>query len=129
MQIISENELNKGQKLIRILQRLQRPEGARASELLEDFELNERSLRRYMTDLREIGVPVKKQSVPILNDLNVGKEFRTVFHSRRRFQREGIQITLLEWISIRFGRNMFTFFEGTNFSEDFDEAFRQTQQY
>ena len=41
MQIISENELT-GQKLIRILQRLQRPEGARASELFQDFELNER---------------------------------------------------------------------------------------
>ena len=62
MQIISENELNKGQKLIRILQRLQRPEGARASELLQDFELNERSLSRYMTDLREIGVPVKNKA-------------------------------------------------------------------
>ena len=37
MQIISENELNKGQKLIRILQRLQRPEGARASELTPRF--------------------------------------------------------------------------------------------
>ena len=31
MEIISESALNKGQKLIRILQRLQRPEGARAS--------------------------------------------------------------------------------------------------
>ena len=122
MKIISESALNKGQKLIRILQRLQRPEGARASELLQDFELNERSLRRYMTDLREIGVPVKKQSVPVLDDLNISKSSELCFTVDAGFQREGIQITLLEWISIRFGRNMFTFLEGTNFSEDFDEA-------
>ena len=75
-----------------------------------------------MTDLREIGVPVKKQSVPVLDDLNVSKSSELCFTVDAGFQREGIQITLLEWISIRFGRNMFTFLEGTNFSEDFDEA-------
>jgi predicted DNA-binding transcriptional regulator YafY len=122
MNIISERDLNKGQKLIRILQRLQRPEGARASELLKDFELNERSLRRYMTDLREIGVPVNKKSVPVIDDLDLDKNSELCFTVDAGFQREGIQITLLEWISIRFGRNMFTFLEGTNFSEDFDEA-------
>ena len=121
MKIISESDLNKGQKLIRILQRLQRPEGARASELLQDFALNERSLRRYMTDLREIGVPVNKKSVPV-SDADIEKNSELCFTVDAGFQREGIQITLLEWISIRFGRNMFTFLEGTNFSEDFDEA-------
>jgi predicted DNA-binding transcriptional regulator YafY len=122
MDILSDVDLNKGQKLIRILQRLQRPEGARASELLRDFGLNERSLRRYMTDLREIGVPVNKKSVPVLVGLDVDKNTELMFTVDAGFQREGIQITLLEWISLRFGRNMFTFLEGTNFSEDFDEA-------
>ncbi len=122
MDILSEKDLNKGQKLIRILQRLQRPDGARASELLADFELNERSLRRYMTDLREIGIPVNKKSVPVSENADVDKNTELQFTVDPGYQREGIQITLLEWISIRFGRNMFTFLEGTNFSEDFDEA-------
>jgi len=122
MDEISEDKLNKGQKLIRIMQRLQRPEGARASELLETFDLNERSLRRYMTDLREIGIPVDKSSVPVSEHSDLDKSTELLFKVNPEYQRSGIQITLLEWISLRFGRNMFTFLEGTNFSQDFDDA-------
>ena len=115
-------ELNKGQKLIRILQRLQRPEGARASELRHDFDLNERSLRRYMKDLKELGIPIDKKSVPLPNVDEAERSSELEFKVNADYQREGTQITLLEWISLNFGRKLFSFLEGTDFSADFNEA-------
>ncbi len=118
----NESTLNKGQKLIRILERLQRPEGARASQLRIDFDLNERSLRRYMSDLKEIGIPVERKSVPILDPLDNERSSELEYRVSAEYQREGTQITLLEWISLNFGRNLFSFLKGTDFSADFSEA-------
>lgn len=118
----SNTDLNKGQKLIKILQLLQRPEGARASELRHDFDLNERSLRRYMKDLKELGIPIDKKSVPILNSTDSERSSELEFKVNADYQREGTQITLLEWISLNFGRKLFSFLEGTDFSADFNEA-------
>ena len=50
--------LNKAQKLVQILILLSRPGGVRTSEIMERFELDARTLRRYLADLREMNVLV-----------------------------------------------------------------------
>jgi predicted DNA-binding transcriptional regulator YafY len=38
------------------------------------------------------------------------------------YSRQGVQLSLLEFISLRFGRTLFNFLQGTQFSEDMDDA-------
>ncbi len=104
--------LNKSQKFVQILAELQRPGGVRADTLLEQYGLDDRTLRRYLADLREIEVPV--------NDVGRGSDRQLSVDPS--FGRRGVQLSLLELVSLRFGRSLFDFLEGTGFAEDMDDA-------
>jgi predicted DNA-binding transcriptional regulator YafY len=123
-----DKKYNKSQKLLLILEALKRPNGAFKQELVSiiedttvtstDFsESTERTLRRYLQDLDELDIPVqhKKDSTD-----SGHKEQR--YWIEASYQRSSTQITLLEWISLRFGRSFFSFLDGTNFSDDLDNA-------
>ena len=51
--------LNKAQKLVKMVELMQRRGGVRAGELLRRFEIDPRTLRRYLADLRELGLPIE----------------------------------------------------------------------
>ena len=51
--------LNKAQKFVRILADLQRQGGVRADELVDRYGLDDRTLRRYLADLKDIDVQVQ----------------------------------------------------------------------
>lgn len=108
---------NKSQKLILLLDELKQPNGAFADDLIEKFELDERSLRRYICDLKEIDIPVEKK-----RDTKPDGRKEQRFWVSANYQRSGVHITLLEWISLRFGRSFFSFLNGTNFAADLDSA-------
>lgn len=104
--------LNKGQKLVQMVQMMSARGGVRATELLKRFDLDARSLRRYLADLRDIGVPI--------HDDGRGGE-RTVSVDSR-WRRSGVQLTLAEVLSLHFGRTLFDFLDGTSFASDLDGA-------
>ena len=78
--------LNKSQKFVQILSELQRPGGVHADSLLEQYGLDDRTLRRYLADLREIEVPV--------NDVGRGSDRQLSVDPS--FGRRGVQLSLLE---------------------------------
>jgi predicted DNA-binding transcriptional regulator YafY len=104
--------MNKSQKFVMILQRLQRSNGALADELIGSFDLDDRTLRRYLKDLEDIGIPVRRKG---------RGSMRRIFLDAA-YQRSGVKLTLLEWVSLHFGRTLFQFLDGTGFAQDMDEA-------
>lgn len=104
--------MNKSQKLVRMLELIRREGGVRADDLAERFELDERSLRRYLADLRDL-------DVPIVDD---GRGEARTLSVERSWRRTGVQLTLLEALSLHFGRKLFTFLEGTSFQTEMDGA-------
>lgn len=111
-----DSKLNKAQKLIRVLELLQRPGGIRPEELEEQLEVDPRTVRRYLSDLRKVGVPVEEsEGVERLLSISGG------------YGRAGVQLTLAEVLSLHFGRTLFTFLEGTTFAEDMEGAFERLQ--
>ncbi len=106
------DRLNKGQKLVRILEWLQRRGGVRVTEIRDRFGLTPRTFRRYLADLRDLGLP--------LQESGVGEE--RVIAVDPRYRRSGIQLTLGEMLSLRLGRTFFNFLEGTDFVSDIDQA-------
>ena len=56
-----EVDLNKSQKFVRILEALQEPGGANAYELMARFGLDDRTMRRYISDLRGLGLPLESE--------------------------------------------------------------------
>ncbi len=104
--------MNKAQKLVRMVDYLARRGGVRASDVMERFELDARTLRRYLADLRDLDIPVVDQ--------RRGEE-RTLGLDAR-WKRSGVELSLLEVLSLRFGRTLFNFLEGTSFAEDMDDA-------
>lgn len=107
-----ESNLNKSQKFVRILEALQEPGGANAYDLMARFGLDDRTLRRYIADLRSLGLPLEAEGR--------GPDRRLWMAASYRRQR--VQVNLLEMISLKFGRSAFRFLEGTGFAEDMDEA-------
>ena len=105
-------DLNKGQKLVKMVELMRRVGGVRATELMERFELDSRSLRRYMSDLRGLGLPLQDQ----------GRSVNRVISLDARWRRTGVQLTLAEVLSLHFGRRLFTFLNGTSFATDMDDA-------
>lgn len=103
--------LNKAQKLVRILHRMQ-DGGVTTGELLDDYELDDRTLRRYVSDLRELGLPVE----------STGRGADRVWRLDASYRRQRVPLTLLELVSLHFGRTLFDFLGGTQFAEDADEA-------
>jgi predicted DNA-binding transcriptional regulator YafY len=104
--------LNKAQKFVRILELLQASGGILASELQQRFDLDDRTLRRYMADLKELDIPLKSEGR--------GEDRR--FWVDPSYGRKGVQLTLLELVSLHCGRSLFDFMRGTMFASDMDEA-------
>jgi predicted DNA-binding transcriptional regulator YafY len=104
--------LNKSQKFVRVLSEMQQPNGVKADDLVERYDLDDRTLRRYLSDLRAIDVPIQDD----------GRGIDRVLSLDPAYGRKGVQLTLLEMVSLRFGRTLFDFLEGTGFAEDMDDA-------
>lgn len=109
---IPEARLNKSQKFVKLLEALQASGGARASELMERFDLDDRTLRRYLADLRELNLPLYTEGRGDSRRIWIDASYR----------RHGVRISLLELVSLRFGRQAFGFLEGTTFASDMDGA-------
>lgn len=104
--------LNKTQKFVRLLEMLQTPGGVPAAELMAELDLDDRTFRRYMVDLKKLDIPVR----------SVGRGAGRRISVAPRYQREGVQLSLLELVSLRFGRSVFDFLTGTGFAQDMDDA-------
>ncbi len=109
--------MNKGQKLVSMLELMMRRGGVRASELVDRFELDARSLRRYLADLRELEVPVRDD----------GRGDDRVIAIDAVWRRTGVQLSLAEVLSLHFGRTLFDFLEGTSFAEDLSGAIERLE--
>jgi predicted DNA-binding transcriptional regulator YafY len=109
--------MNKGQKLVRMLELMTRRGGVRASELAERFELDARTLRRYLADLRELDLPVRDE----------GRGDDRLITLDPRWRRTGVQLSLSEVLSLHFGRRLFNFLEGTSFAEDLEGAIERLE--
>lgn len=103
--------LNKSQKLVRILHRMQ-DGGVSTADLMEDYDLDDRTLRRYISDLKELGLPV----------LSTGRGPSRQWTLDASHRRQRVPLTLLELVSLHFGRTLFDFLGGTQFAEDADDA-------
>lgn len=109
--------LNKAQKLVKMVELMQRRGGVRARELLLRFDIDPRTLRRYLADLRELGLPIE--------DVDIGPD-RTISLDPT-YRRAGVQLTLPEVLSLHFGRKLFTFLDGTQFAADLDDAIERLE--
>ncbi len=109
--------MNKAQKLVQILELMMRRGGVRADELKDRFELDERSMRRYLADLREIDVPIRDEGRAEDRTVSIDAVYR----------RTGVQLSLAEVLSLHFGRTLFDFLEGTSFAEDLEGAIERLE--
>lgn len=109
--------LNKAQKLVKMVELMNRRGGVRAGEFMERFDIDPRTMRRYLADLRELGLPI--------DDRGHGPD-RTVALDAS-YRRTGVQLTLPEVLSLHFGRKLFTFLEGTQFAEDMQGAIERLE--
>jgi len=109
--------MNKGQKLVKMMELMTRRGGARAVELSGRFGLDARTLRRYLSDLRELDLPVRDE----------GKGDERVISIDPRWRRTGVQLSLAEVLSLHFGRRLFNFLEGTSFAEDLEGAIERLE--
>lgn len=109
--------MNKAQRLVVALEMLLRRGGVTATELCDRLEIDPRSLRRYLRDLDEIGVP--------LGESGRGKE--RIIEVDPHYRRTGVNLTLAEVISLHFGRTLFQFLEGSAFANDLDDAIERLQ--
>ena len=101
-----------------MVQLLQRKEGVLVSELKDKFDIkNDRTLRRYIHDLKEMDLPIRFERI---SD-NDGEKDRKMWIDAN-YQRTGVQISLLEWVSLHFGRTLFGFLRGTGMTQDIDDA-------
>lgn len=104
--------LNKAQKFVRMVELMLRRGGIRASEAMEQFDLDNRTLRRYMADLRDLGLPIQ--------DKGRGRNRMLVLDPA--YGRQSVQLSLLEVVSLHFGRTLFDFLSGTHFAADMNDA-------
>ena len=109
--------MNKAQKLVKMLELMTRRGGVRSQELLERFEIDARSLRRYIADLKDIDLPVADE----------GKGDDRTVTIDARWRRTGVQLSLAEVLSLHFGRKLFNFLEGTTFAEDIEGAIERLE--
>ena len=109
---LEDKNLNKSQKFVRIVEHLQGQGGITAYDLMSRFGLDDRTLRRYLSDLRDLGLPIQQQGR--------GEDRRLWLDAS--YRRQGIQLSLLELVSLRFGRSLFDFLQGTGFAQDMDDA-------
>ena len=105
-------ELNKSQKMVCLLGRMAEAGGITAEQAIAEFDLDDRTLRRYLSDLRAISVPVRDE----------GRSSGRILSLDPSFGRKAVQLSLLELVSLHFGRSLFNFLEGTGFAADMDDA-------
>lgn len=105
-------ELNKSQKMVMLLSRMAEAGGISADDAITAYDLDDRTLRRYLSDLRGIDVPVRDE----------GRGADRMLSLEASFGRKGVQLTLLELVSLHFGRSLFDFLKGTGFAEDMSDA-------
>ena len=110
-------ELNKAQKMVKIVEIMTRRGGVRASELVDRFELDARTLRRYLSDIRAMGMPI----------VDEGRGDERVLSIDAGWRRTGVNLTLAEVLSLHFGRTLFNFLDGTTFAEDMEGAIERLQ--
>lgn len=110
-------DVNKAQKLVQMVELVRRAGGVRADELVTRFDLDARTLRRYLADLRDIGVPL----------VDDGRGDQRVVSVEPRWRRSGVQLSLAEVLSLHFGRTLFTFLDGTSFVQDLDDAIERLE--
>lgn len=110
-------ELNKTQKIVRMLEMMSRRGGMRVTELMARLSLDDRSFRRYLADLRELEIPVEAS----------GRGEERVLKVNSRWRRTGVVLTLSEVLSLHFGRTLFNFLEGTRFASDMDGAIERLE--
>jgi predicted DNA-binding transcriptional regulator YafY len=108
---------NKAQRMVQIVDLMARRGGVRASDLMDRFELDPRTLRRYLSDLRDL-------DVPIVDD---GRGDDRVVSVDPRWRRTGVQLSLTEVLSLHFGRTLFNFLEGTSFASDMQDAIERLE--
>lgn len=111
------DSLNKAQKLVKILELMHRRGGVQAQELVERFDVDPRTLRRYLADLKDLGLPIQ--------DEGAGPERVVALDST--YRRSGVQLSLAEVLSLHFGRKLFNFLEGTPFATDLDDAIERLE--
>lgn len=104
--------LNKSQKMVKIVELMQRRGGIRADELRDRFELDARTFRRYLSDIRGLGLPLLDEGYADDRTVSMDPSYR----------RTGVHLTLSEVLSLHFGRTLFNFLEGTQFAADMDDA-------
>lgn len=100
-----------------MLELMTRRGGVRSSELMERFELDARTLRRYLADLRELDLPV----------IDEGRGDDRLITIDPRWRRTGVQLSLSEVLSLHFGRRLFNFLEGTTFASDLEGAIERLE--
>jgi len=110
-------ELNKAQKMVKIVEIMTRRGGIRASELSDRFDLDARTLRRYLADIRALGTPVDDE----------GRGDERILSIDSSWRRTGVSLTLAEVLSLHFGRTLFNFLDGTSFAEDLEGAIERLQ--
>ena len=96
---------------------MQRRGGIQVREIESRLDLDPRTLRRYLFDLRDLGLPVMER----------GRGMERVVFLEPSYRRTGVQLTLGEMISLRFGRTLFNFLDGTGFAADIDQAIDRLQ--
>jgi len=109
--------MNKAQKLVKMVELMTRRGGVRASELSQRYDLDPRTLRRYLSDLRELDLPLRDD----------GRGDDRFISIDPRWRRTGVQLSLAEVLSLHFGRTLFNFLEGTSFAEDLEGAIERLQ--
>ncbi|MCA9566762.1 MAG: WYL domain-containing transcriptional regulator [Myxococcales bacterium] len=109
--------MNKAQKLVRMVEWMGSPGGVRVSTLMDKLELDARTLRRYLEDIRDLGLPVS----------DGGRGQRRVLSMDPVWRRTGVQLTLSEVLSLHFGRTLFDFLKGTQFAADLNGALERLQ--
>jgi len=109
--------LNKAQKLVKIVDLMTRRGGVSSSELMERFDLDGRTLRRYLADLRGLDLPITDE----------GRGDDRVITIDPRWRRTGVRLSLAEVLSLHFGRKLFNFLDGTSFADDLSGAIERLE--
>jgi predicted DNA-binding transcriptional regulator YafY len=109
---LEDTDLNKSQKFVRILEAVARRGGVSVTELMDRFDLDARTLRRYLADLRACGLPLVDETI----------DGERVLSVEASWARSAVQLSLAEVLSLHFGRTLFTFLDGTTFASDMEDA-------
>jgi len=110
--------MNKAQKLVQmVIMMMTHRGGVRVTDLTSRFEIDPRSMRRYLNDLHELNLPIHDE----------GRGDERLVSLDPRWRRTGVQLSLAEVLSLHFGRKLFNFLEGTQFTDDLDGAIERLE--